>query len=260
MPREMPIPAGVVGHDPDYRSINQYDPDARQQAARLLRLQEGQGRLPHAARRQAARDPATRPARRRIERELNELWKKSMDAIGIRMEFQIAQVRRPPQGGEGLPADDVGRGVDRRLSGRRQLHAAALRPEHRAEQQRLLRVEGVRRVLREVDADARFAGAQPPVPRDDAADGSRRRVEPARLARAQPADPAVGAGLQEAPDPAGRIHVHGHRAATADARIASCSSRHDVADDRTRAARVAARRARVAAGARRRAARAAPPT
>ena len=123
------------------------------------------------------------------------------------------EVRRPRQGGQGLPADDGRSRVECRLSGRRQLHAAPLRSELRPEQQRLLRVEGVRRVLREVDADARFARAQPALSRDDAADGSRRRVEPARLARAQPDSLAVGAGLQEASDPPRRIRLHGHRAA-----------------------------------------------
>ena len=41
-------------------------------------------------------------------------------------------------------------------------------------------------------AAARLAGAQPAVPRDVAADGGRRRVEPAPVARAALADPAVG--------------------------------------------------------------------
>ena len=115
-----------------------------------------------------------------IEREFNELWKKSMDAIGIRMEFQIGKFADHLKAAKACQLDDVGRGLDGRLSRRRQLHAAALRPEHRAEQQRLLRIEGLRRVLREVDDAAELAGAQLPVPRDDAADGSRRRVEPCR--------------------------------------------------------------------------------
>ena len=34
-----------------------------------------------------------------IDREHNELWKKSMDAIGVRIDFQVIDVRRPPEGG-----------------------------------------------------------------------------------------------------------------------------------------------------------------
>ena len=209
---EMPIPAGVVGHDPSYRSINRYDPALANKLLdyfKYARGKDGYRTLPDGkplVLRYASGTTA-------IEREFNELWKKSMDAIGLRIEFDVTKFADRLQGGEGLPADDVGLCVERRLSGRRQLHAAALRPQHRPEQQRLLRVQGVRRVLREVDADARFAGAQPAVPRDDAADGSRRRVEPARVARAQPDDLAVGAGLQEAPDPAGRVRLPGPRAA-----------------------------------------------
>ena len=60
---QMPIPPGVVGHDPHYRSIIQYDPEHREQAARLLRLQEGRGRLAHAAGRQAARHAARHRSR-----------------------------------------------------------------------------------------------------------------------------------------------------------------------------------------------------
>ena len=83
---EMPIPYGVVGFDPRYRSINQYDPVL---ANKLLdyfgykRGANGYRTLPGGAPlviRQATGTAA-------IDREFNELWRKSMDAIGIRMEF-----------------------------------------------------------------------------------------------------------------------------------------------------------------------------
>ena len=54
---QFPIPPGVVGHDPAYKSSVKYDAGGRQRAARQVRLQEGRRRLAHAARRQAARDP-----------------------------------------------------------------------------------------------------------------------------------------------------------------------------------------------------------
>ena len=72
---QFPIPPGVVGHDPNYKSSVKYDPAARQRAARQVRLQEGRRRLPHAARRQAARDPlrvAARLARPPAGRDVEE--------------------------------------------------------------------------------------------------------------------------------------------------------------------------------------------
>ncbi len=90
VPVEMPIPNGVVGHDPTYRSINRYDPDL---ANRLLdhfgytKGADGYRRLPDGKPlliRYASGATA-------VEREFNELWRKSMDAIGIRMEFQIGK-------------------------------------------------------------------------------------------------------------------------------------------------------------------------
>ena len=86
----MPIPAGVVGHDPSYRSINSYDPDL---ANKLLdyfgyrRGKDGYRALPDGnplTLRLASGTTAT-------EREFNELWKKSMDAIGVRIDFQIGK-------------------------------------------------------------------------------------------------------------------------------------------------------------------------
>jgi ABC-type transport system substrate-binding protein len=87
---EMPIPAGVVGHDPSYRSINRYDPEL---ANKLLdhfnykRGKDGYRTLPDGkplVLRQASGTSA-------VEREFSELWKKSMDAIGVRMEFDIGK-------------------------------------------------------------------------------------------------------------------------------------------------------------------------
>jgi len=87
---EMPIPQGVVGHDPGYRSINRHDPAL---ANKLLdyfeyaRGNDGYRRLPDGkplVLRYASGTTA-------IEREFNELWKRSMDAIGLRIEFQVTK-------------------------------------------------------------------------------------------------------------------------------------------------------------------------
>ena len=88
VPAEMPIPAGVVGHDPSYRSINRYNPEL---ANKLLdyfnykRGKDGYRMLPDGK-------PLTikyASGSSAIDREFNELWKKSMDVIGIRMEFPV---------------------------------------------------------------------------------------------------------------------------------------------------------------------------
>jgi len=84
---QMPIPYGVVGFDPRYRSINQYDPVLANQLLDYFGYKKGAGgyrTLPDGTPmviRQATGTSA-------IDREFNELWKKSMDAIGVRMEFQ----------------------------------------------------------------------------------------------------------------------------------------------------------------------------
>jgi ABC-type transport system substrate-binding protein len=83
----MPIPAGVVGHDPNWKPLNNYDPAL---ANRLLdrfgyrKGADGYRTLPDGqplVLRYASGTTA-------IEREFNELWKKSMDAIGVRIAFQ----------------------------------------------------------------------------------------------------------------------------------------------------------------------------
>ncbi|MET0202670.1 MAG: ABC transporter substrate-binding protein [Casimicrobiaceae bacterium] len=87
---QMPVPVGVVGHDPRYKSINQYDPPL---ANKLLdyfgykKGADGYRTLPDGkplVLRLATQGSA-------IDRSFNELWRKSMDAIGLRMEFDISK-------------------------------------------------------------------------------------------------------------------------------------------------------------------------
>ncbi len=87
---EMPIPAGVVGHDPAYRSINRYDPRLANKLLDRFGYRKGKDgfrTLPDGkplVLRQATGSSA-------IERDFNELWKKSMDAIGVRMVFDVGK-------------------------------------------------------------------------------------------------------------------------------------------------------------------------
>jgi ABC-type transport system substrate-binding protein len=87
---QMPIPVGVVGHDPSYRSINQYDPVLANKLLDYFGYKKGADGY--------RTMPDGKPLVLRlatgssaIEREYNELWKKSMDAIGIRMQFDISK-------------------------------------------------------------------------------------------------------------------------------------------------------------------------
>jgi ABC-type transport system substrate-binding protein len=86
----MPVPAGVVGHDPSYRTINAYDPAL---ANRLLdrfgyrKGADGWRTLPDG--RPLVLRLATGTSQ--IERTFNELWKKSMDAISVRIEFDAGK-------------------------------------------------------------------------------------------------------------------------------------------------------------------------
>jgi ABC-type transport system substrate-binding protein len=86
---QMPVPEGVVGHDPSYRSLNQHDPELAQ---RLLdyfgykkgpdgyrTLPDGKPLVVHYATQSTV-----------VDREHAELWKKSMDAIGIDMQIDFA--------------------------------------------------------------------------------------------------------------------------------------------------------------------------
>ena len=86
----MPVPAGVVGHDPSYRTINAYDPAL---ANRLLdrfgyrKGADGWRTLPDG--KPLVLRLATGTSQ--IERTFNELWKKSMDAISVRIEFDAGK-------------------------------------------------------------------------------------------------------------------------------------------------------------------------
>ncbi len=83
---QMPVPVGVVGHDARYRSINQYDPALANKLLDYFGYKKGADgfrTLPDGKAltlRLATQSSA-------IDREFNELWRKSMDAIGVRMEF-----------------------------------------------------------------------------------------------------------------------------------------------------------------------------
>ena len=84
---EYPIPPGVAGHDPGYRSLIPYDP----RAANALLEKFGYRKGADGYRRQPDGAPlvirnASSPTER--DRQFDELLKRSLDSIGVRLEIQ----------------------------------------------------------------------------------------------------------------------------------------------------------------------------
>jgi ABC-type transport system substrate-binding protein len=84
---EFPVPPGVAGHDPGYRSLIPYDP----RAANALLEKFGYRKGPDGYRRQPDGAPlviryASSPTER--DRQFDELLKRSLDSIGVRLEIQ----------------------------------------------------------------------------------------------------------------------------------------------------------------------------
>jgi ABC-type transport system substrate-binding protein len=82
---EMLIPAGAVGYDPAYRSILRYDPLLANQLLDYFGYKKGADGY--------RTDPAGKPLvivltsePQAISREYDELWKKALDGIGLRLE------------------------------------------------------------------------------------------------------------------------------------------------------------------------------
>ncbi|MEO8753042.1 MAG: ABC transporter substrate-binding protein [Casimicrobiaceae bacterium] len=86
---EMPVPQGVVGHDPQYRSLNQRDPDLANRLLDRFGYKKGADgyRMTPDGKPLVVRYASSGSV---VDREHNELWKKSMDVIGIHMEFDVA--------------------------------------------------------------------------------------------------------------------------------------------------------------------------
>lgn len=80
-----PVPPGVVGHDPNYRSIIRYDPVLANKLLDYYGYRKG----PDGFRNNPDGTPLTivlTSEPQAISREYDELWKKDLDAIGLRFE------------------------------------------------------------------------------------------------------------------------------------------------------------------------------
>jgi len=82
---QSPIPPGVVGHDPKYRSIIRYDPDLANKLLDYFGYKKGAGGYRNNP--DGSRLVVTLTSEpQALSREYDELWKKSLDAIGVRFE------------------------------------------------------------------------------------------------------------------------------------------------------------------------------
>ncbi|TMH37770.1 MAG: heme-binding protein [Betaproteobacteria bacterium] len=82
---QMPVPAGVVGHDPAYRSIIRHDPQLANQLLDYYGYKKGSDGYRN--------DPSGKPFTivltsepQATSREYDELWRKALDGIGLRFE------------------------------------------------------------------------------------------------------------------------------------------------------------------------------
>jgi ABC-type transport system substrate-binding protein len=86
---QMPIPAGVVGHDPQYRGIIRHDPETANKLLDYFGYKKGSDgwrTLPDG--KPLVIHQAAQPSS--IDREFNELWQRSAEQIGVRMVFDVA--------------------------------------------------------------------------------------------------------------------------------------------------------------------------
>ena len=128
---KFPIPPGVVGHQPGWQSGIRYDPagaNALLDRFGYKRGADGYRTLPDGT--PLLIRYSSRPDT--LGRQQDELVKKSFDAIGVRMEVhkdKFPELLKLEKQCKLMSRDRV---LDRRLPRRRQLHAAALRAEHRS--------------------------------------------------------------------------------------------------------------------------------
>ena len=193
-----PIPPVVAGHSADFNVGVKYDPaTARQLLDRFgykdrdgdgwRDLPDGAPLILHMGSSTSGRD-----------RERDELWKKSMTAIGIRIEFIKQKWPDLLKMGRAAQAADVAGGLDHDLRRGRRVHAASLQRQHRAVELRALRERRVRRSLPAVEAHSRRPGAQCDLPPDGRHHRGVQPVGSRRLPHREHAGAAVGAGLHQA--------------------------------------------------------------
>ena len=188
VPAHSPIPPDIAGYDPDAQDAARSSTIPRRRARCSTSSATRIATATAIARRPTASRSCSSAGRRRrsAQRQADELWKKNMDAIGLRDRVQEGQAARASQDGAPRQDPDARRRLERRLSGRRELHAAAVRAERRPGEPVALQPARVQRALRAGARAARFAGAHGALQPDDRA---RRRLRAVAPDRAHPRGP-----------------------------------------------------------------------
>ena len=86
----MPIPAGVVGHDPHYRSINQYDPGTANKLLDYFGYKKGKDGWRTLPDGKPLADPARDRAAAAPSASSTSCGRSRSPSIGIRMEVEVA--------------------------------------------------------------------------------------------------------------------------------------------------------------------------
>ena len=170
VPAYGPIPPDIAGFDPELKTNAQlFDPAAPR--ALLDRFgykdRDGDGFRETPEGKPLVIERWSTP--NSITRQGDELWKKNMDAIGIRIVFKKD---RPPELRKMARLGKIpmrSRRLERRLSRRREFYAAPVRPERGPGEQREFRAASIRQALREAPRASRFAGAHEALQQDDRA-------------------------------------------------------------------------------------------
>ena len=198
---QMPIPPGVIGYDPTYRSGNKYDPDL---ANRLLdrfgykRDKDGFRTLPDGRPLELVRNSYTGGTAR--DEEL--IWQKSMERIGLRIRSEVLAGAESAKRSTTCTTMLFTLELVRRLSRWRKFHAAAVWTAQQREQYRLLPVRSVRPPISTSGGVARRTGAQSAFHRDDSAVGGRYGVGAWGVSKPHRRRAAMGSRSQDA-----SIHV-----------------------------------------------------
>ena len=219
-PASQLVPPGLAGHDPTLQRQRPYDPAG---ARALLdkfgyKDRDGDGYRETPDGKPLVITKANTPAA--IDRVDNELWKKCMDAIGIRISVFHAEMAGAQQDVGSRPAADVGTVVDFEFAGRRRFREPAVQQEHRHVERRALPAAGLRSRLRGIAQSSRRTGANGALPLDDRSGAQLRAVDDGPERLRQRAGAAVAQGLQAEPFPAQSVEVLRRRPAPLGARAA----------------------------------------
>ena len=221
---QMPIPPGVIGYDPTYRSGNTYDPEL---ANRLLdrfgykRGKDGFRTLPDGAPLELVRNSYTGGTAR--DEEL--IWQKSMERIGLRIRSEVLTGAENAKRSTTCTTMLFGWNWFADYPDGENFMQLLFGPNSNESNAGCYRSEAYDRLYRQAEALPDGRGAQSPVHRDDSAVGGRYGVGAWRVSKPHRRHAAVGARSQGAPLPVFGPAVRRRQAALASKGIAAARMR-----------------------------------